>query len=234
MWKLKLVSFCTSWWMQCGHGPCWVWVQLTIMMHAIKTWHLLSTHRLLSLLQLWAWVCPLLWDACHLPEPHQPWWESRGGCRHYQQTTSTLFPSQLSGSLGTGSSNLPAIQNSRWMPNTCLNEFQNLSLSLIFEIVNCIYLKDCIHFLLILSCLSFHIRQFLLISFCRNCLEVSFMLAHQKMRPVVLQNNTSKILLILGFFSEKCFIKGFQWSSFFNTSLIYSALKSQNTVFLND
>lgn len=134
-------------------------------------------------------MCPLLWDACHLPEPHQPWWESRGGCRHYQQTTSTLFPSQLSGSLGTGSSNLPAIQNSRWMPNTCFNEFQNLSLSLIFEIVNCIYLKDCIHFLLILSCLSFHIRQFLLISFCRNCLEVSFMLAHQKMRPVVLQNN---------------------------------------------
>lgn len=94
MWRLKLVSFCTNWWMQYGHGPCWVWIQLTITMHAIKTWHLLSTDRLPSLLQLWVWVCPLPWDVCHLPEPHQHW----GGCSHYQQTTSALFPRQLSGS----------------------------------------------------------------------------------------------------------------------------------------
>lgn len=82
-----------------------------------------------------------------------------------------------------------------------------------------IYLKDGISFLLILSQSPFQIRQFPLISFCKNCSEVSFMLAHQKMRPVVLQNNTSKILLIFVFFrgmfhqglSVKFSLQNFLW-----------------------
>lgn len=107
MWRVKLVSFCTDWWMQYGHGPSWVWIQLTIMMHAIKTWHFWSTDRLPNLPWLWDWVCPLPWDTCHLPEPHQHWCKSRGGCRHYQQTTSTLFPTQLSGPWEQEAQNFP-------------------------------------------------------------------------------------------------------------------------------
>lgn len=88
MWRLKLVSFLykliNAIWAWALPG---LWVQLTIMMHAVKTWHLLSTDRLPSLLRLWAWVCPLPWGACHHPEPQQHWWESREGCRSYQETT---------------------------------------------------------------------------------------------------------------------------------------------------
>lgn len=98
-----------------------------------------------------------------------------------------------------------------------VTNFLKCLLNLFFLAFQSIYIKDGVSFLLILLWLSFQIRQFLLISFCKNCSDVNFMLAHQKMRPVVVQNNTSKILLILGF-SEECFIKGFQWSSFFNTS----------------
>jgi len=105
------------------------------------------------------------------------------------------------------------------MLNTYLTKFKLLTLSLIFLNIYGIclfllasqsfFLKDGVSFLLILLWPPFQIRQFLLIYFCKNCSEVSFTLAHQKMRPVVLQNNTSKILLIFAF-SEECFINGFQ------------------------